>query len=48
LPQSGKNLLTIMPQRVIFSSDLMPQGGKTVPDSTQETPENGRKDERTW
>jgi hypothetical protein len=47
LPQSGKNLLTIMPQRVIFLLDLMPQGGKMVLDTTQETPDHGRKDART-
>jgi hypothetical protein len=47
MPQSGKNPLTAMPQRVIFSSDLMPQGGKTVLDNSQETPDHGRKDVRT-
>jgi hypothetical protein len=47
LPQGGKNLLTAMPQRVIFSLDSMPQGGKTVPDNILETPDDGRKDART-
>jgi len=37
-----------MPQRVIFSSDSMPHGGKTISDTIQETPEHGRKDEREW
>jgi hypothetical protein len=47
LPHGGKNLLTNMPQRVIFSSDLMPHGGKRLLETTRETPEHGRKDARS-
>jgi len=46
LPQSGKNPLTRMPQRVIFSGEAMPQSGKKRFETDNHWPRRGRKDEK--